>query len=753
MPDTQLDLAACANEPIRIPGAIQPHGVLACLDAAGSQLLARSANWSQCVGVADTHEAVQQQLRAWLVGHEATLAELASDTPPQRMARVMAQKRDFDLLAHRSGERLFVEAVPAGPLAERAEPPINRMVQTLVRELQSARDIPALARCAAREIRRLTGFGRSLVYRFDSEGHGRVLAEELEPGYDSYLGLRFPASDIPPQARALYCINRIRLIPDAYYVPAPLVGPGGEAVHGLDLSFAVLRSVSPVHLQYMRNMGTAASMSVSIMVRGQLWGLVSCHHHEPHPLSHDVLLACEHLGQMLSLQVEAKEDNADVADRLELRRTTLELVARLTDSDATLQRLAAEPDAFLRMARATGAAVVLDDQCWTAGDVPPEDTLLRLAAWVAQQDEDVFATDRLAERWPEAHEHQSSASGVLAASISRIHRHVILWFRPEVVQTIDWAGDPRKEASSADGKLHPRRSFSIWKELVRGRCQRWRASEITAAHELRHALIEIVLRRAEELAELAGELGRVNKELEAFSYSVSHDLRAPMRHIAGYIDMVLDSRDEVLSERGRRYLGNVKSAAQFAGLLVDALLEFAHMGRAALRPQSMPLDELVDALVQELATQNRDRRIEWRVEHPLPTVWADPVLLQMALRNLLGNAVKYTRGREPARITVRAVSDDERDGIEVVDNGIGFNMKYVGKLFGVFQRLHTSEEFEGTGIGLANVRRIIERHGGEVRAFGEVGQGARFSFHLPRRGAGPAVAAHGSAPAASLSVH
>ncbi len=729
MTDSQLDLANCANEPIRVPGAIQPHGLLACLDATTGAVRAYSANWAdlpECAG--DVPAAIGRVLE----GAPAVVAQLGGSEKLQRVGHVALGGFDFDIVAHGVGPRLIVELLPGDPPNANVEPPIHRMVQRLVAELQAARDVTQLAEAAAREIQRLTGYGRTLVYRFDAEGHGHVLAEFAEAGYASYLGLRFPASDIPPQARELYRLNHIRNIPTATYEPVPIVFVGAPPPTPLDLSFSALRSVSPVHLQYMRNMGTASSMSVSIMVRGLLWGLISCHDHAERHLSHATLLACEHLGQVLSLQIEAKEDNAEVADRLELRRVTLDLVAHLTDSDASLQQLTREPSSLLRMARASGAAVVLDERSWTVGRTPEPAQLQALAHWLAEKSDEVFGTDRLCTLYTDAAAYQAVASGLLAVSISRIHRHFILWFRPEVEQTIEWAGDPRKEAAVVDGRLHPRQSFSTWKEQVRGRALAWRPSEVSAAQELRHALIEIVLRRAQELAELANELGRVNKELEAFSYSVSHDLRAPMRHISGYVDMVLDLERPSLSERGLRYLGSVKDAAHFAGQLVDALLEFAHMGRAALHPAEVPTGELVDALVRELMSQHPERQVEWQVQHPLPGMWADPVLLQMILRNLLDNALKYSRDRDVARITVRAIGDDQRHGLEVADNGVGFNMKYVGKLFGVFQRLHTQEEFDGTGIGLANVRRIVERHGGEVRAHGEIGAGARFGFVLPK---------------------
>jgi light-regulated signal transduction histidine kinase (bacteriophytochrome) len=231
---------------------------------------------------------------------------------------------------------------------------------------------------------------------------------------------------------------------------------------------------------------------------------------------------------------------------------------------------------------------------------------------------------------------------------------------------------------------------------------------------------------------VATELGRVNKELEAFSYTVSHDLRAPMRHIAGYVDLVQDMEGKALSERAHRYLAHVKEAAAYAGHLVDALLDFSRMGRSALKRSTVDTRVLVDELVAEFSRQEPQRRIAWDIADGLPKVWADPFLLQVALRNLLGNAVKYTRNREQAQIRVSPVRSADAEGLEITDNGVGFQQKYVAKLFGVFQRLHQAEDFEGTGIGLASVRRIVERHGGTVWARGETDRGAVFGFTLPR---------------------
>jgi light-regulated signal transduction histidine kinase (bacteriophytochrome) len=267
---------------------------------------------------------------------------------------------------------------------------------------------------------------------------------------------------------------------------------------------------------------------------------------------------------------------------------------------------------------------------------------------------------------------------------------------------------------------------------VRGRSVPWTGAEIETARDFRNAVIGVVLRRAEELASLSEELQKSNKELEAFSYSVSHDLRAPFRHIVGYSELLKSQEGQQLSERGRRYIDVIIESAYSAGTLVDNLLSFSQMGRASLKRVSVDLRLLVEDVRRQIVQdEGRGRVIRWDIQ-PVGRVHADPVMIRLVIQNLLSNAVKYTRGRQEALIQVGCSHNAAGEPVYFVrDNGVGFDMAYVGKLFGVFQRLHRVEEFEGTGIGLANVRRIVERHGGEAWAEGELGRGATFHFTLP----------------------
>lgn len=727
-------LTSCDQEPIRFPGSIQPRGFLLALHE--GRVVQASANFEQHTGHA-LAQVLGQPLEA-AIGEQAA-AGLAPELEPARLrerpvfaATIALAGHHYDVLTHTGDQLVFLEFEQVQRQAPADFRHLYSTVADFLLQLNDADSVEAMSQMAAAELQRITGFERVLVYRFDAEGHGHVLAETRHTNCHSYLGQRFPASDIPPQARALYLRNRIRLIRDACYEPSPLV-PAENPVTGqpTDLSFAALRSVSPIHLQYMRNMHTHASMSVSLIVKGKLWGLVSCHNTAACDVPFDKRTACEQIGQLLALRIETREDADDLQFRLDVRRSMVSMLAGLTQGGDFFDNMNGIHTELLRFVRAQGVAILFGQRISCHGETPSPDEIRALVQWLDENGhQEMFHTDRLAALYPPAAGYADKASGLLAMPISRIHQHYLLWFRPERIETIEWAGDPRAKASA--GPLTPRTSFETWVETVCGASTPWHAGELEMAMEFRTALLGIALERAEQMAELAGELGRANKELEAFSYSVSHDLRAPLRHIVGFSDLLLESGDNIDHARRSRFLNNIKDSARLAGKLVDDLLSFSQMGRAALRPVMMDMGDLIRVAIDRMGPDLRGRAIEWDIA-PLPTICADPSFLHLAVTNLLSNAVKFTAGRNPATIRIWCEDTGTEHLFHIADNGVGFSMDYAHKLFGVFQRLHRMEDFAGTGIGLANVRRIVERHGGAVQAHGVPEQGATFSFTIPKQ--------------------
>ncbi len=728
-------IVGCDQEPIRIPGTIQPHGILFVLTPGSLVIEQLSANAARILTV-PCDKAIGKKLGDVLCSGglklSASMSAHIGDGAPASLGTVRLLAQTYSLLVHQAGGSLILELEEIDDHARGSLDSLYPQIRRFVDELQQADTVETLNATAVAQVRALTEFDRVMVYRFDDQWNGTVVAEDRNTALPAYLDLHFPASDIPAQARDLYRLNRLRIIPDAGYKPvaiSPVRNPVTGAV--LDMSFSALRSVSPVHVEYMQNMGTPASMSISIVIDGELWGLISCHHSQPKRVAPHVRTACDFLGQILAMQISAKARAFDALQRVAYQEIQSHLLATMAGEDPFINGLKKNPAELLSLVGATGAAVVFDGHIQPFGDAPPVDDIARVVKWLWTQhpDDDCFFTDRLATEL-NLDGLTARASGLGAIPISKLHPSYILWFRPEVIQTVTWGGDPRKTTAAAEERLHPRKSFEQWKETVRARSLPWTQVQVDTACSFRNAIVGIVLRKAEELAALTEELTRSNKELEAFSYSVSHDLRAPFRHIVGYAELLKEQTDDKLSPRALRYIDIIIESSFSAGKLVDDLLGFSQMGRTVVVPINVDMERLVDEVRSVLDMDTKDRQIEWQIGKLLP-LRGDPGMLRQLMQNLISNAIKYTRGRTPAVISIDSRSTPAETVYTVTDNGVGFDMAYVDKLFGVFQRLHRMEDFEGTGIGLANVRRIAERHGGKAWAEGAIDHGAQFHFSIP----------------------
>ncbi|MGY1703484.1 SpoIIE family protein phosphatase [Geodermatophilus sp. SYSU D00697] len=500
-------LARCADEPIAVPGAIQPHGVLLAVTEPDLRVVVASANAAELLGtepasLADVLTSADlDRLRDGLAGDLALLNPL----------RVTVAGGEVDLVVHRAEGLLVTEWEPLTG-AEQGGADWHRRLPVVLQRLSAAATLEELATTLARDVRALTGFDRVMVYRFDPEWNGEVVAEDRREDLEPFLGLRYPASDIPAQARALYATNWLRLIPDATYRPVPL-HPAVNPLTGrpLDLSGAVLRSVSPVHLEYLANMGVVSSMSVSLIDRGRLWGLVSCHHYAgPHRPSYADRVAAEFLGRTASLLLHTTVEAAERGDAVRVAQRQAELVAALGRSPRTPARaLTGGSPSVLDLVPASGAAVRLGGRLHLLGSTPPAQRVPGLVAGLL--DTGHPATDALGRVVPAAADVAATASGLLAVEVGSGSGDFLAWFRPETPREVTWGGNPhtpKTVPTDAGPRLSPRRSFAAWRETVRGTATPWREHEVAAAQALAAHVTEFALQRAGEDNRLAAALQR-----------------------------------------------------------------------------------------------------------------------------------------------------------------------------------------------------------------------------------------------------
>ena len=731
-------LANCADEPIRFPGAIQPHGVLLTLREPDLQIVQVSANVASLFN--HQPDALLGQTLDTLLGAENAnlVKQMASqssfiDAPA---LHVTLNGAEFEGLLHRHQGVLVLEFEP---LHKHFQPkPQNGRTSNLgkmLQRLQSAKTLQALYEISVSEIQAMTGYDRVLIYRFEEEGHGQVIAEASAPSMELFNGLFFPASDIPEQARELYRTNWLRIIPNADYEPVPLLPKlRPDTGQPLDLSFSTLRSVSPIHCQYMKNMGVLSSMSISLMKGDKLWGLISCGNRTPLHVPNDLRTTCQTIGQVLSLQISAMEA-LDTSRQREEKVAALGVLNQAMNAatDNVFDGLAQYPQLLMDLAQAGGVAIIDGQQLHRYGHCPEPAQIRALHKWLQETGQPVFASHHLSALYPPAADYQPVASGVLAMSLPKPVDNGVLWFRPEVKENIQWSGDPKKplalEKSDTGLRLRPRTSFEIWKVEMAGISTKWSHGDRFAANDLRRSALENDLSR-QVLREQ--QAVRARDELVAV---VSHDLRNPMTIISMLCGMMQKAFSSDGTHSSRRISSAIDTMQQAAGrmnVLLEDLLDTSKIeaGRYTVRPVQLEVSQIFEEAYALLAPLALAKGVDLSFNaEPGLQINADPERLFQVLSNLIGNAIKFTP--RLGNIGISAMSNGEEIVFAVRDSGEGIAPD---QLPHVFDRYWTKGENNptGTGLGLYISQGIVQAHGGRIEAESELGRGSEFRFTVPK---------------------
>ena len=508
-PFGQADLSNCERELIHLAGSVQPHGVLLVLSAADGVVQQASTNCEAMLGVAHARllgrplEALGGDLAARV---RAVAAALSDGEALPLQCRAVARGRPVDLEGgvhrHPTDGLLIVELEPLAPtpgpvdVAGVSGSALTDAVSAAVRRFSAAASIGALADAAVSCVRELTGYDRVMVYKFDPDGHGKIIAEARDPRLESLLGHHYPASDIPQRARELYLRNRVRVLVDVHYEPVPVLprllpGSGQE----LDMSMCYLRSMSPLHLQYLKNMGVTATLVVSLVREGRLWGLIAAHHYAPRNLRYALRAACDLLAEVIATRIAAIENYAHAQVAILVRRLEQRLVEATSVEGDWRLALFRNPRTLLQPLEATGATLFHDGEILSTGEVPATPALRELLRWVdTRHGEMPFACSSVGQANPALESLTPTASGVLAVKLSTTRPDYLMWFRKEQLLTVTWAGDPTKPVVGDNPlELSPRRSFAAWSEIVRGTALPWSHTETALARAIGGALVDIIV--------------------------------------------------------------------------------------------------------------------------------------------------------------------------------------------------------------------------------------------------------------------
>lgn len=618
-----VDLTNCDREPIHIPGSIQAHGALLVCDINGGAILHQSANAPAFLGVPEQTVGLRLEDAVGSdVAHTLRNAFATSDDPSRAALRVnlTLPAGQFDAAVHRTEQGAIIEFEPH---AQHSDQPLE-MARMLISRIRAISSIDELVEKSARLMFAMLSYDRVMIYRFEHDGAGKVVSEHKRRDLESFKGQYFPASDIPKQARILYLKNTIRVISDANDTRVPLVPGISETGEPVDLSFAHLRSVSSIHCEYLRNMGVAASMSISIVVDDELWGLIACHHYSPRALPMQQRVAAEMFGEFFSLHLSALKQKQILSTAQSARRSLDRFLQSASQNADTSKLLRESLSEFSKIMPCDGVGLWLDGSWTSLGLVPPLPFLPEVAELVGRVSAGrIWGTDQLSEHLPEAARFASEVCGVLAIPLSQRPKDYLFFFRRELEQTLNWAGNPDKsyESGPLGDRLTPRKSFAIWKETVHLKAQRWTEEEREIGEAIRAVLVEVVLHHNEMLAD---ERGKADVRQRMLNEELNHRVKnilAVIKALVGH--PVREGRD--IGE----YVDTLKGRIQ--------ALSFAH-DQVVRGSDGGSLRELLEAELKPYTSELRS------VSLVGPELWLDSrafSVMALVLHEMSTNAAKY----------------------------------------------------------------------------------------------------------------
>lgn len=741
-----VNLTNCEQEPIHIPGSIQPHGFLLGLKHEDYSIDFCSANTVSYTGKPHT-EYLGKTFDAAFGNESLLLLEsfIQQTGPlPTSLFPMQIAGKSFLCTVHRSGDHFIFEAEP-GADAEKL-PDIYGQTRQFLYYMEESSGLQALCQRVAENTRAITGYDRVMIYRFDAEYNGEVFAESRNEELEPFLGLHYPHTDIPPQARQLYLKNLVRLIADIGYQPVPIFTIDDRAGKNLDLSLSVLRSVSPIHVQYLQNMGVGATLTISLIHKGDLWGLIACHHYSAKNLLPEVKIAAQLQGHFITSQIDTRQLNEEyeIAKKCNLAFERMISTHPVTDYES-FKNIVADP-LVLEICNATGIAIRIGHDTFVGGQVPDAEDLEKIIRHFSENGKATSDySSQIKKHIPDLK--GDEIAGVLYHSFHQDGDDGIFWFRNESVSEMNWAGDPSKAIVKDANGLSPRNSFKLWTEIVKGRSIEWKQAELTSATQYANSLekqynLLIISEEERKYRELAELLRQTNAELENINWISTHDLQEPLRKIQLFASLLLDSGNEGSQELNLPVIQKINNSANRMEILLKDILKYTKVKNTHEALKEVSLTNLMKELLPEMEESLEQKNATIEVGE-LPTVRAIPFLQKQVFTNLMYNSLKFAaKDRNPhIKIGYGGIqdfpgqpSDRQYHMVHYSDNGIGFDQKYADSIFNVFTRLHSYQEYEGSGIGLALCKKIMQTQHGFITAAGTPGEGAHFYLYFPVNG-------------------
>ncbi|RYZ99417.1 MAG: GAF domain-containing protein [Sphingobacteriaceae bacterium] len=696
---TIVDLSNCDREPIHIPGKIQSHGFLMAISREltityCSQNIVDFTGISAGTLLGESISLLERSVFEDKVGFIEKLVHIAQTKDgfqPVNPYPVTIGNKDFNLILCSSADQYLLEFELA---ISDLGPDLQQVIGGTLSEILADANLSLLLDKTAMQIQKLINYDRVMVYKFHEDGHGEVVAEAKNNDLEPWVGLHYPASDIPKQARELYKLNLVRLIADVETVPSAIVTFEELNQVPLDLTHSSLRAVSPIHIQYLKNMGVASSFSVSLLHQGELWGLVACHNYTPRYINYKQREASKLVGQVLSSALSFRQQEEDQQKGNRLKGAVDDLSRHLLRYNNIEDALFKHDVTLLHAVDAGGAVLAYDNHFYHTGSTPDDAFIKELIDWLQENvNEAIYATNSLPEEYSPAIAHKATASGILACRLSRELREYVIWFRPEVATIVNWAGNPDKPVEFTEtgmSNISPRKSFETWTQMVQLTSAPWTSEDFRSALQLKEEVAFFISRKATEIRILNDKLKEAYDELDAFSYTISHDLKNPLTTIKSYSQLL--KRSLILAPREQSMLEGILNGANRMQAMIEEVLHYSKAGQIKTKPRFVDMEDLLADLKEQLLVAHEDLPLTIDIG-AAPPIYGDETMIQQVFSNLIGNAIKYSSKTGAPRVIISGELVDDQVRYRVTDNGIGIKLNDIEKIFDLFTQIPPIQHF------------------------------------------------------------
>ena len=741
MSSYQVDLTNCDKEPIHIPGKIQSHGFLVAVNSQTQIVNYISENIAPFITEApknflgkpidELEKSLPISVLQLKLGQVLLMGSTNQYFESINPFSLELNGKPYNLIVSVSGDNKILEFET---VESDLDFDIQKVIGRSVSEILSGKNLNSLLVNAAHEIKKIILYDRVMIYRFGEDGHGEVVAEVKNDDLEPFFGLHYPASDIPKQARELYKINLTRIIADVNSESSGIITNETESAP-LDLTHSALRAVSPIHIQYLKNMGVYSSFSISLIAHGELWGLIACHNYSPRFINFKARDASKLIGQILSSALEFRQDEENIEKAAKLNAAASELAEHIEKENYIIDALTRHSTTVQDITTAKGAVIVFDNNITTIGITPSLEQINDIVKWLKVNMQDsVYYTHRFPEIFFPAKEYSHVASGILACILSKELSEIIIWFKPEQLETIHWAGNPDKAVEDIGNgimQLSPRKSFESWTQIVKNTSEKWAGEEISAVIKVREQVIYAINRKANDIRLLNERLSLAYEELDTFSFTISHDLRTPLSSIKSYAELLLTSNKSI-DDNAKKILTRIIVGTDKMNFLIKEILNYSRVGRVDIEFSPIKMDRMLNEIQREVISALNPPNLEFEIGET-PDIAGDSVMITQVFTNLINNAVKYSSRSNPSKVKVAGVENGDEVIYSVSDNGVGIDVNYYSRVFELFKRMDNVKDFEGTGVGLAIVKRIVEKHEARIWFESTLGSGTIFYISFKKK--------------------